>query len=61
MKPKYKSKMGQKQRERAQANRADSKESDRPKITRCGTNEKLTGALQNRDIGRGERAGSHVY
>jgi hypothetical protein len=33
MKPKYKSKMRQKQRERAQANRAEPKESNKPKTT----------------------------
>jgi hypothetical protein len=33
MKPKYKSKMGQKQRERAWANRAESNESNNPKAT----------------------------
>jgi hypothetical protein len=33
MKPKYKSKMRQKQWERAQANRAESKESSKPKTT----------------------------
>jgi hypothetical protein len=33
MKPKYKSKMRQKQQERAQANRAESKESNKPKTT----------------------------
>jgi hypothetical protein len=33
MKPKYKSKMRQKQRERAWANRAESKESNKPKTT----------------------------
>jgi hypothetical protein len=33
MKPKYKSKISQKQRERARANRAECKESNKPKIT----------------------------
>jgi hypothetical protein len=47
MKPKYKSKMRQQQRERARANRAESKESNNVR----GTNEKVTGAPQSGDIG----------
>jgi hypothetical protein len=61
MTPKYKSKKRQKQRERARANTAESKESKKPKNQVCGTNEKVTGAPQNGDIGYGERAGSRVY
>jgi hypothetical protein len=41
MKPKYKSKMHQKQRERAQANRAESKESNKPKTTSAERMRKL--------------------
>jgi ATP-dependent Lon protease len=41
MKPKYKSKIRQKQRERARANRAESKESNKPKITSAERMRKL--------------------
>jgi hypothetical protein len=42
MKAKYKSKMRQKQRIKARGNRAESKESNKPKINVCGTNDKVT-------------------
>jgi hypothetical protein len=41
MKPKYNSKMRQKQRERARANRAESKESNKPKTTSAERMRKL--------------------
>jgi hypothetical protein len=41
MKPKYKSKMRQKQRERTRANRAESKKSNKPKITSAERMRKL--------------------
>jgi hypothetical protein len=41
MKPKYKSKMPQKQRERARTNRAGSKESNKPKATSAERMRKL--------------------
>jgi hypothetical protein len=41
MKPKYKRKMRQKQRERAQANRAESKELNKPKTTCAEQTRKL--------------------
>jgi hypothetical protein len=41
MKPKYKRKMRQKQRERAQVNRAESKESNKPKTTSAERMRKL--------------------
>jgi hypothetical protein len=41
MKPKYKSKMRQKQREKARANRAESKEMNKPKITSAERMRKL--------------------
>jgi hypothetical protein len=41
MKPKYKNKMRQKQRERARGNRAESKESNKPKTTSAERMRKL--------------------
>jgi hypothetical protein len=61
MKPKYKSKMHQKQRERARANRAESKKSNKPKTTSAERMRKLRERLKIGDIGCGERAGSRVY
>jgi hypothetical protein len=61
MKPKYKSKMLQKQREMARTDRAESKEANKPKITSSERMRKLRERLKIGDIGCGERAGSRVY
>jgi hypothetical protein len=61
MKPKYKSKTVQKQRERTRANRAESKEFNKPKTTSAERMRKLRERRKTGDIGCGERAGSRVY
>jgi hypothetical protein len=61
MKPKYKSKMRQKQWERSRTNRAESKESNKPKTMTTEQIRKLWERLKVADIRCGEWAGSHVY